>query len=813
MTVCCDSSPMSGKRGNTPSSSPSGTDVSVNRRKVSCKRFRSTKGASKARRDHINAEIRSMRRLLPISPEDQERLSYLHSMSAICTYVRKSLFFQELRPKEEESSCILYEEFLQALPGFIVAMTREGKLIYVSENVTEYLGFSMVDLLQGDSFYSMVERKELNIVKSHLEDHCTDVMEKAFVCRMHTSKSLRVRQGGSCTMLVRGRFQSVPQSSAACPDLDRAFVALCTPTVNRLKDDDLHKLPQSFRTVHRPDMTFMHACESVPFYLGYSSEDIIGRSWYNLLHPEDLVLGVEAHKILLQLNDGTPVEMILRLQCTDWSWKRLYVRAAKDTGKQTVTCTNHIISETEAEFLVQKIYTDIHGPSRCTHLRKSSQRPALPHICLCQNNGAVTGLKRQRLPSSPSEQPPKKTSRFMDPEVSGTVPTNQACEEGSSLADHWGAMSPTSSHSPAPSHSPTIQEEEAESDFLLEIYDPEELLSLQEGLPSYLSFQDSRCGPSGPLSASESLQPIVGHGFPLSDINEASTRSPEPCPSPSLSYDFPSCPADARLVPDCLPTPVAYEGLSDCTFHPEALVQPTNDSASAGSFFAPLPDPAPPVTSDLSPSPTSGVSSGSVFPYSQEEQEEISILAWQISSMASSFDTYRFADHEARTLGNGYERASPDRSGCGSVSDPPAQVTSAAGRMFSWSQPTPRPVKPELVLDEGVIDCILKDLGRVPGVDSLSCSGPVSSSGPVATIGPRSGQQALGAAATIHSDVLSFAALVEDLSHEQPLGGATALDTHILTTGPQENIELNQLNHFIHRDHQQGKFTVRYTQV
>lgn len=55
---------------------------------------RSTKGASKARRDHINHEIRNMRALLPISQEDQERLSYLHSMAAICTYIRKSVLFQ-----------------------------------------------------------------------------------------------------------------------------------------------------------------------------------------------------------------------------------------------------------------------------------------------------------------------------------------------------------------------------------------------------------------------------------------------------------------------------------------------------------------------------------------------------------------------------------------------------------------------------------------------------------------------------------------------------------------------------------------------
>ena len=55
---------------------------------------RSTKGASKARRDQMNGEIRNMRTLLPIPQEDQERLSYLHSMSVICTYIRKSVLYK-----------------------------------------------------------------------------------------------------------------------------------------------------------------------------------------------------------------------------------------------------------------------------------------------------------------------------------------------------------------------------------------------------------------------------------------------------------------------------------------------------------------------------------------------------------------------------------------------------------------------------------------------------------------------------------------------------------------------------------------------
>lgn len=37
-----------------------------------------------------------------------------------------------------------YEAFVHALHGFILVTTAQGRLVYVSENVAEYLGLSMV---------------------------------------------------------------------------------------------------------------------------------------------------------------------------------------------------------------------------------------------------------------------------------------------------------------------------------------------------------------------------------------------------------------------------------------------------------------------------------------------------------------------------------------------------------------------------------------------------------------------------------------------------------------------------------------------
>lgn len=74
------------------------------------------------------------------------------------------------------------------------------------------------------------------------------------MCRLQTSKAFK--QGGCCSMLVQGSFRSFPQP----PSLSRVaeqplFVALCTPTVDRLQSEDPHSC-RGFSSVHRLDMRF-----------------------------------------------------------------------------------------------------------------------------------------------------------------------------------------------------------------------------------------------------------------------------------------------------------------------------------------------------------------------------------------------------------------------------------------------------------------------------------------------------------------------------------------------------------------------------
>ena len=55
--------------------------------------IRSTKGASKQRRDLINGEISNLRDMLPLPESARQRLSQLQIMSLACCYIRKCNYF------------------------------------------------------------------------------------------------------------------------------------------------------------------------------------------------------------------------------------------------------------------------------------------------------------------------------------------------------------------------------------------------------------------------------------------------------------------------------------------------------------------------------------------------------------------------------------------------------------------------------------------------------------------------------------------------------------------------------------------------
>ncbi|XP_062980005.1 neuronal PAS domain-containing protein 4-like [Elgaria multicarinata webbii] len=367
MTILCESCSKPVRTESCISRCP--TASSVSRRMLRTpKPFRSTKGASKARRDQINAELQTLRSLLPISQQEKERLSYLHTMALVCFHIRETQLFRpgsraKMEPAPLLAAALLDPELLLSLPGFILALTTNGKLAYVSENVSHFLGFSVVELLaHGDSIFDLLNSSASRIMQEKLcfaQQHPGTEIE--FTTEMRTSRVFRVRYGRNRSMSLRGRCLTLDtQSTSSSSAL--AFVAFCTPVARVLEDGGGISQSSSFQSWHTLDMKVAEVAESVIYHLGYQKEELIGQSWYSLLHPGDTRRAAEMHRTLMHNIGRHDCHVIVRLLCKDLSWAWVQVFALWDNGKgqELITCSNYILREEEALYIQSQ--DPQHGP-------------------------------------------------------------------------------------------------------------------------------------------------------------------------------------------------------------------------------------------------------------------------------------------------------------------------------------------------------------------------------------------------------------------------------------------------------------------
>ncbi|XP_034253720.1 neuronal PAS domain-containing protein 4 [Thrips palmi] len=315
---------------------------------------KSTKGASKLRRDLINAEIANLRDLLPLPPSTRQRLSQLQLMALVCVYVRKANYFQQVmkRPDAHLDHTPNIFGFSKALSGFLMMMTQNGKLLYISDNAAEYLGHSMEDLLiHGDSAYDLLDRQDHAGVQTELLRSGDD--ERLFLCRMNVSRNARrqMRFGDQKVVLVQGHYLSfVP----LCSRNEPVFLATCTPVaMPETRECVVQGATNVFTTIHAMDMSFLHIDKNGEFHLGFCRSELQSVSWYHLLHWDCMREAQSKHRLITQSEQERSCILLLRLQRRqgDWLWVHcvLQVKDNMDNSQTPViVCTNQVLSDQEA---------------------------------------------------------------------------------------------------------------------------------------------------------------------------------------------------------------------------------------------------------------------------------------------------------------------------------------------------------------------------------------------------------------------------------------------------------------------------------
>ncbi|XP_032625346.1 circadian clock protein PASD1 isoform X1 [Chelonoidis abingdonii] len=341
--------------------------------------------SEKKRRDQFNVLIKELCTMLqghghPLKMDKstilQRTIDFLQKQKEITAQTEACEIRQDWKP-----SFLSNEEFtqlmLEALDGFLIALTTDGIIIYVSDSVSSLLGHLPSDLVDQNILNFLPEREQSEVYKL-LSPHVlmTDPIAADF---LNTEKQIEF-----CCHLARGSldpnepltyeyvkfvvdfkyFTHVPTPS--CNGFEsaiaRAFrsateeqiclvatVRLVTPQF--LKElCNIEESCEEFTSRHSLEWKFLFLDHRAPPIIGYLPFEVLGTSGYDYYHADDLELLARCHEHLMQFGKGKSCYYRFLTKGQQWIWLQThyYITYHQWNSKpEFIVCTHLVVSYAE----------------------------------------------------------------------------------------------------------------------------------------------------------------------------------------------------------------------------------------------------------------------------------------------------------------------------------------------------------------------------------------------------------------------------------------------------------------------------------
>uniref|UniRef100_A0A8C7ZUS2 Uncharacterized protein n=1 Tax=Oryzias sinensis TaxID=183150 RepID=A0A8C7ZUS2_9TELE len=229
----------------------------------------SREAARKRRRVETDV-FEDLSRLLPLQPSVQSQLDKPSIIRLTLSYIRMQTLL-----KEEMNM------YLRVMEGFVMVLSTEGDMIFLSDNVSKYMGLTQTELM-GHNIFEYSHPCDHEEIRHNLQDvWCSQ--KRDFVMRIkstltHRGRSANVKSATWKVLHCQGRAKVCMASSAAscllltCRPLPLSHTLLSTHT---------------FTSQHSMDMRFTYCDQRLASLLGYRPNELLGRSIYDLCHTLD----------------------------------------------------------------------------------------------------------------------------------------------------------------------------------------------------------------------------------------------------------------------------------------------------------------------------------------------------------------------------------------------------------------------------------------------------------------------------------------------------------------------------------------------
>ncbi|XP_034258066.1 aryl hydrocarbon receptor isoform X1 [Pantherophis guttatus] len=370
---------------------------------------------SKRHRDRLNAELDRLAGLLPFPQDVIAKLDKLSVLRLSVSYLRAKSFFDvtlksrssakpERNSMQDSNNSTVQtrgrmnmlegELLLQALNGFVLVVTSDAHIFYVSSTIQDYLGFQQSDIIHQCVFELIhtEDRPEfqrqihwaLNPIQStdsgqimqgdngfqqiatyynpdQLPPENSSFMERNFICRL---RCLLDNSSGFLAMNFQGRLKFLhgqnkkgKDGTVISPQL--ALFAVATP----LQPPSILEIRTKnfiFRTKHKLDFTPIGCDAKGRIVLGYTEAELCMRgTGYQFIHAADMLYCAENHVRMIKTGESGMTVFRLLTKENRWAWVQANARLVYKNGRP-----DYIIA-------TQRPLTDEEGAE---HLRKRNMK-------------------------------------------------------------------------------------------------------------------------------------------------------------------------------------------------------------------------------------------------------------------------------------------------------------------------------------------------------------------------------------------------------------------------------------------------------
>ncbi|XP_031634173.1 protein similar isoform X2 [Contarinia nasturtii] len=321
------------------------------------KRKEKSRDAARCRRSRETEIFTELGETLPVRKDELENLDKSSVMRlAIATLKIEDMlqlfkFEDAAKQKVEDQLLNNIDEnvVMKALDGFLIMLSTDGDVIYVSENIHEYIGIHQIEIL-GNPIWDYTHQCDHNelrdILKAHAEDHKKNSESS------YRNVSIRIK----CTLTSRGRSVNIKSATYKVINieghivLDKAknhhqFIGIAR-LIPHPSNIEVPLDSKTFLSKHSLNMKFSYVDDKMLPILGYKPSDLLDKSLYEYHHSVDSEALMVAFKNVINKGQTETQRYRFLGRNGGYCWCVTQATLVYDKQKpQSVVCVNYVISD------------------------------------------------------------------------------------------------------------------------------------------------------------------------------------------------------------------------------------------------------------------------------------------------------------------------------------------------------------------------------------------------------------------------------------------------------------------------------------